>query len=254
MFDYDAELRRYHPHLMAAADIDSDARVLDIGCGAGQTTRAAARAAAGGQATGIDISAPMLAQARRLIDLEGLANVTYECGDAQVHPLPTGRFTSGISRFGTMFFADPSAAFANIAEALCPGARFTQLVWQDGDRQEWLVAIQQALANKPSLRADTVEGAAFSMADPAKVDAILTGAGFIDVSLASVREPVCYGTDTASALHAIQSLGMTEPALHDLDKTAADRALSRLRTVLDARNDNGVWFNSAAWLVTARRR
>ena len=254
MFDYDAELRRYHTRLMEAADIDPDAQVLDIGCGAGQTTRAAARAASGGQALGIDISAPMLAQARRLSDLEGLPNVRYERGDAQVHPLPAERFTAGISRFGTMFFADPSAAFANIAQAMCPGARFTQLVWQHSSRQEWHVAIQQALTDEPGAPATPIGGGAFSMADSAKVDAILTGAGFVDVRLVPLREPVCYGADVASALHAIQSLGMTEQALRDLDDTFADRALSRLRTLLEARDDDGVWFDSNAWLVSARRR
>jgi SAM-dependent methyltransferase len=254
MFDYDAELRRYHPRLLAAADIDPDARVLDVGCGTGQTTRAAARAAPGGQALGIDISAPMLAQARHLTDLEGLPNVRFECGDVQVHPLPAERFTAGISRFGTMFFADPSAAFANIAQAMCPGAKFTQLVWQHSCRQEWHVAIQKALTDEPGAPSTPIGDAAFSMADPARVDAILTGAGFVDVRLVPVREPVCYGADAASALHAIQSLGKTERMLRDLDATLADRALSRLRTQLDAHDDDGVWFDSSAWLVSARRR
>jgi hypothetical protein len=153
-----------------------------------------------------------------------------------------------------MFFADPSAAFANIAQAMCHGARFTQLVWQDSCRQEWHVAIQQALTDEPGAPATPTAAAAFSMADPAKVDAILTGAGFVDVRLVPVREPVCYGADAASALHAVQSLGMTERLLGDLDDTLAARALSRLRSLLDARDDDGVWFDSGAWLVTARRR
>lgn len=253
MFDYDAELRRYHTRLLEAADIDPGARVLDVGCGTGQTTRVAGRAAPKGHALGIDICAPMLTQARHLTDLEGLTNVTFECGDVQVHPLPAGRFTAGISRFGTMFFADPSAAFANIAQSLRPDARFTQLVWQDSCRQEWHVAIRQALTDEPAALA-TPAGQAFSMAEPAKVAAILTGAGFVDVQLVEVREPVYYGADGASALHAIRSLKMTERVLRDLDDTSANRALSRLRTLLDARNDNGVWFSSTAWLVTARRR
>ena len=198
MFDYDAELRRYHARLFEAVDIDPDARVLDIGCGTGQTTRAAARAASGGDALGVDISAPMLERARRLTNLEGLANARFECGDAQVHPLPAERFTIGLSRFGTMFFADPSAAFANIARALRPDARFVQL--------------------------------------------------------AEACEPVYYGADGASALHAIRSLRMTSEPLRDLeDDASTDRALSRLRTIFRARDEGGVWFDSCAWLVTARR-
>ncbi|MDT5149066.1 MAG: hypothetical protein QOI01_799 [Mycobacterium sp.] len=253
MFDYDAELRHYHARLLEAVDIDVDARVLDIGCGTGQTTRSAAHAAPGGYALGIDISASMLARGRRLTNLEGLANARFELGDAQVHPLPAERFTTGLSRFGTMFFADPSAAFANIARALRPGARFVQLVWQDSSLQAWHTAVQLALTDEVGAPSTPVGDAAFSLADPAKVHAILSGAGFVDVQLAEVREPVYYGASAASALHSIRSLRMTSEMLGDQDDASTDRALSRLRTILDIR-DGGVWFDSCAWLVTARRR
>ena len=254
MFDYDAELSRYHARLLEALDIGPDDRVLDVGCGTGQTTRAAARAAFAGHALGIDVSAPMLTAARRLTAAEGPANAAFERGDAQVHPLPAAHFTIGLSRFGTMFFADPRAGFANIARALRPGARLVQLVWQDSSRQEWDSAVQQALADElgaapPTPAADT----AFSMADPAKVHAVLTGAGFVDVQLAEVSEPVYYGADAASALDALRSLRMTSELLRDLDDASADRALRRLHNILDARDEGGVWFDSSAWLVTARR-
>lgn len=253
MFDYDAELLRYHPRLMAAAEIDLDAAVLDVGCGTGQTTRAAALAAPRGHALGIDISAAALAEARRLTEKEGLTQVRFECGDAQAHPLPAEHFTVALSRFGSMFFADPRAAFANIAAAMRPGAAFTQLVWQSSNRQEWHTAIRQALTGEPGAPSEPLAGRAFSMADPGDVDALLTGAGFIDVRLTEVRESVCYGPDAASALHAIRSLGMTDGMLRDQDDTSATRALDRLRSLLDARDDHGVWFDSSAWLVTARR-
>lgn len=254
MFDYDAELRRYHTLLLEAADIDPESRVLDVGCGTGQTTRAAGRAAPGGHALGIDISAPMLAQAHRLTDHEGLRNVTYERGDVQVHPLPPEHFTAGISRFGTMFFTDPSAAFANIARSMRPGASFTQLVWQHSSRQEWYVAIQQALTGGSGAPTPPANAPAFSLADPPTVNALLIGAGFVEVRVVQLREPVWYGADAESALQAIQSLGMTDRVLRDLDDTSAAHALSRLRTVLESREDDGVWFDSGAWLVTAARR
>lgn len=255
VFDYDAELARYHTRLLEAVDIDMDARVLDIGCGTGQTTRVAARAASCGHALGIDISAAMLARARHLSNLEGIANTRFERGDAQVHPFPAERFTVGLSRFGTMFFTDPSAAFANIATALRPGAMFVQLVWQDSSRQEWHTAIREALTGDELAAPLTPAGAtAFSLADPARLHTILIGAGFVDIRLAELREPVYYGADSASALAAVRSLQMTS-ILRDLDAASADRALGRLRTILDARDDGGgVWFDAHAWLVTARRR
>lgn len=254
MFDYDAELRRYHTRLLAAVDIDPVAEILDVGCGTGQTTRSAAQAAPDGHALGVDISAPALAEARRLTDQERLPRVRFERGDVQAHPLPAEHFSVAISRFGTMFFADPRAAFANIAQAMRPGARFTQLVWQDSSRQEWHTAIHRALTDESGAPATPTTGGAFSLADPTQVDTLMTGAGFDDVRLTEVREPVHYGADGASALHAIRSLGTTDRMLCDLDGTSAARALDRLRRLLDARDDDGVWFDSSAWLVTARRR
>lgn len=242
-FDYDAELRRYQDRLMAAALVDDDALVLDVGCGTGLTTRSAALAAPRGYALGVDISAAMLDRARQLTNL---ANARFELGDAQVHPFAPGHFSLAISRFGTMFFADPSAAFTNIARALRPGARFVQLVWQDGSRQAWRTATQLVLTGDVDTPARQV---AFSLADPAQVHDILGGAGFEDIQLTEVCEPVYYGADLASAVHAIRSLQMSDEMVTDLDQATAERAVDRLRTV----RDDGVWFDSCAWLVTARR-
>ena len=254
MFDYDAELRRYHARLMEAAAVGVDDSVLDIGCGTGQVTRAAATAAARGNAVGIDIADPVIALARRLARQQRVANARFECGDAQVRPLPAERFSIAVSRFGTMFFADPRAAFANIATALRPGARLVQLVWQDSGRQEWSAVIRRALAGRECEPSAVAAEPAFSLADPARIRALLASAGFDQVHLTSVQEPVYYGPDAASALEAIRSLRMTTELLDDLDDASAQLALDRLQTVLEARNRDGVWFDSAAWLVTAHRQ
>ena len=113
---YDAELRRHNVHFRAAADVRLGDHVLDIGCGTGQTTREAARAAADGRALGVDVSALMLERARRLADAKGLHNVTFERGDAQSHRFASEGFDLAISRFGMMFFSDPLAAFRHLAE------------------------------------------------------------------------------------------------------------------------------------------
>src|SRR5207342_3747191 len=89
----------------------------------------------------------------------------------------------------------------------------------------------------------------FSLADPATVDGILTAAGFTDVDLADVREPVCYGPDTTSALHAVLTLQMTKQLLAQLDSARTKRALDQLRAALAARDTgSGVYFDSRAWL------
>src|ERR671919_2783042 len=127
---YDAELRAHHEHLRDAYGIRPGDEVVDIGCGTGLTTREAARAAAPGRVVGVDVSERMIERARQLTEAERLDNVTSELGDAQVHRFDPARFDLGISRFGTMFFSDPVAAFANIASALRPGRRLALLVWQ----------------------------------------------------------------------------------------------------------------------------
>ncbi|HYJ69452.1 MAG TPA: class I SAM-dependent methyltransferase [Nocardioidaceae bacterium] len=249
-FDYDAELRRYHARLLAALDLGSGDRVLDVGCGTGQMTRAVARVADTGDALGVDNSPRMVAQARALSDEEGLDNVRFECGDAQSHPFPTERFSLGVSRFGTMFFADPVAAFANIARSLRPGAPFVQLVWQDADRQEWESAIRSALAPDASWS----DHAAFSLADPVTVRDVMTAGGFTDVDLTELHEPIYYGPDAAAARGSVLALAMPREFLAALPDDRVDPALDRLDGMLRARDTgDGVWFDSRAWLVTARR-
>ncbi|MGX7827859.1 class I SAM-dependent methyltransferase [Actinokineospora sp. 24-640] len=251
VFDYDAELRLHNGLFRAAARVGSRDHVLDIGCGTGLTTREAARAAVDGSAVGVDISAPMLERARRLSDDAGLANITYQQADAQVHRFPPTRFDLCVSRFGTMFFADPVAAFTNIGRALRPAARLVLLVWQERDRNEWATAIRQALTAAP---APPRGPDAFSLADPAVTEGILTAAGFTEVGFTDVHEPVYYGPDSVTAYDNVLRLLKFQDLLADLDATAAEQARTRLRATLDAHNtDSGVYFDSRAWLVTARR-
>ena len=147
---YDAELRRHNEVLRVACGIQFRDHVLDIGCGAGQTTRQAARTARAGSALGVDVSAPAIERARELARAEELPNVAFERGDAQVYRFPQQRFDLAISRFGTMFFDDPAAAFANIKGALRPAGRLVMMVWQVGERNEWDVAIRQSLGGRQS--------------------------------------------------------------------------------------------------------
>ena len=119
----------YNPFLEAAAICEGD-RVLDVGCGTGQTTRDCARVASAGSALGVDLSSEMLALARTIATAEGLTNVDFRHADAQIHPFETATFDVVISRMGSMFFGDPVAAFSNFHRALRPDGRLTLLTWQ----------------------------------------------------------------------------------------------------------------------------
>jgi len=250
---YDAELRRHNEVLRRAGGVQSRDHVLDIGCGTGQTTRQAARAAWAGSVLGVDVSAPAIERARDLARAEDLRNVTFERADAQVYRFPHERFDLAMSRFGTMFFADPAAAFANIGRALRPGGRLVMMVWQASDRNEWDVAIRQSLGESQALPSSGLD--AFSLADPAAVTKLLQAAGFADVAFTDVREPVYYGQDVVAALDWVCGFSCTSEALNQLEPAAAARAVERLREMVAARRaDDGIWFNSSAWIVMARRQ
>src|SRR5215510_14127013 len=196
------------PHteaLLAAADVGRSDRVLDVGCGTGATTRACARRAADGDALGVDLSTAMLRRARERAASEGVQNVTFEHGDAQVHPFPEARFDLVVSRFGVMFFADPVAAFANLRRATAPGGRFAAVVWQGVERNEWIALPREALAL----------GGEIPPIAP-------------DVQIDDAAVPYVFGPDVESAVAHARNVGMVRALLEGLDDERAERAIDAL--------------------------
>jgi SAM-dependent methyltransferase len=130
-----------------------------------------------------------------------LHNVSFRMADAQVHRFQRARFDLCISRFGTMFFADPVAAFPNIGLALRPGGRLVMLVWQAADRNEWSSVLRRAHTAGPD---------PFSLADRPTTEGILAAAGFDRIAFTEVHEPVYYGPDSATAYDAVLQLQPAE--------------------------------------------
>lgn len=252
---YDAELRRHNEHFRAAVRVGPRDRVLDIGCGTGQTTREAARAAVDGHVVGVDVSGPMLERARTLSEADGLPNITFLLGDAQVHRFPPAHFDLVISRFGVMFFADPTAAFANTARALRPSGGLVLLVWQPRERNEWAVAVRNALTADTGPAPLPTRGCdPFSLGDPTSTRRLLVAAGFTDVDFTEVHEPVYYGPDSHAAYDAVLNLQEPRQLLDRLNGAQAELARKRLQELLATHTtDQGVLFDSRAWIVTARR-
>lgn len=244
--DFDSELQLHHPLFMRACAIAAHERVLDIGCGAGQTTRDAARAATAGGAYGVDVMASSIAGAREQAAAQGLRNVRFEQGDAQTYPFPAHAFDVAISRYGTMFFTDPAAAFRHVRGVLTDQGRLVMMVWQAREANEWTTAIHGANAQSP---------AAFSLGDPATVERVLDAAGFTQVTFQDVQEPVYYGDSIEAALEWIGQFQATKAALQSLDVAAAERERARMRDVVAQHyRDGGVWFGSRSWIVSARCR
>jgi SAM-dependent methyltransferase len=181
---FEERLAGYHDQFLAAAAIEATTNVLDIGCGNGQTTRDAARCAAGGSALGVDLSSRMIERARQLAAREHVANATFLQADAQVHPFPDQAFDIATSRHGAMFFGDPAVAFANIARAVCSGGRLVLLTWQPLQHNEWQSVFRAALAGGRELPTPPpgAPGPA-SLSDPDRVRRLLTSTGFVEVRL-----------------------------------------------------------------------
>ncbi|MBE1533450.1 class I SAM-dependent methyltransferase [Actinomadura algeriensis] len=244
---YDAVNSGFNPHLLDAAAIGPRDRVLDIGCGNGQVTRLAAERANLGSATGVDLSAPMLDRARDLAGREGVANVRFEQGDAQLYPFPDGGFDVAISRFGIMFFADPVAAFGNVRRALAAeGGRVAFLAMappEEGDLGTVLAALP-ALP-RPAIGHD----GPLSLADPDRAGAILGDAGFRAVTSRRVEAEQVWGRDAADAAAFLAAWGPIRYNYGESDELVA--------TVADAlrpfERDGAVRLRSTAWLITARR-
>jgi len=251
---FERSVARYTGPFLDAAGIAPGERVLDIGCGTGRTTRAAAGRAPGGAAVGIDLSAVMLDVARREADQAGLTSVRFVHGDAQVHPFDAGSFDVAISRAGAMFFADPVQAFRNIGRALVPRGRLVLLVWQPVSANRWFSEIVGAFAAGRPMPAPPKDAPGpFGLADPDRTRAVLSDAGFQDVEIRPMAEPMWFGRDADDAVAFIR--GLLGWMLEGLDEGAQDRAVGDLRRTAQRHvTDAGVEFDSATWLVTARRQ
>jgi SAM-dependent methyltransferase len=251
---YEATGHRLWQSLLRAVPIGPEDAVLDIGCGTGRSTRDVARIASNGSVLGVDLSARMLERARAAARAEGLTNVRFEQGDAQVHPFPDAAFDLAISAFGAMFFADPVAAFANVARALRPHGRLALLAWRELRHNEWLAAIRDALSVGRALPTPPAGAPGpFGLADRQHAATVLAAAGFADVTFDQVDEPIRLGEDADDAFSFVATLGITRGLTQDLDEAGRAAALGALHaTLVDHDGDDGVLFGGSAWLVRAR--
>ncbi|WP_406346005.1 class I SAM-dependent methyltransferase [Streptomyces sp. NBC_00648] len=246
----------FNEPLLDASALTEECRVLDIGCGSGQTTRLAALRAPRGCALGLDLSGPMLAEARARAERDGLSHLAYEQGDAQVHPFEPAAYDAALSRYGVMFFADPVAAFGNIGRALRPGGRLAFVCPAAATGNGWVEALSALNGLLPlgDLTRPGLPGM-FSLADPARIREVLTAAGFTAVT---VTEAQVYGTWGSGARDAADFLLGTGPGSHlmtQVDEATRARARRTLEEWLHAHEtpDGTVRLRSTSWLVTADR-
>ena len=253
----DAVLAPVADVLMAAAEPTPGMRVVDIGCGCGATTlAAAARVGRAGSVLGVDLSGPMLELARRRAESAEVGNATFLQGDAQIQTFEPGSIDLAISRFGTMFFADPVAAFTNIAAAVRPGGRVCLATWQPLTANEWLVVPGAALLRHTDLPATSPEGPGmFAQSDPDIVIETLGAAGLVDVSVEAAEVTFTLGPTIGAAVDYLADSGPGRLLLETIPEgPAREAALADVRaTLADQDHDGRVRLGGGIWLITAAR-
>ena len=248
----DAALARHPPA--------AGARVLDIGCGFGDTTLAIARlVGAGGSAVGVDAAVRFVESARADAAAQSVDNARFEVRDVEADDLG-GPYDMAFARFGTMFFANPVAALRNVRAALAPGGLLCMVVWRRREDSPALYRAQQiveALVPTPDKgEAVTCGPGPFSMAGADLVSEQLKFAGYQRISFERHDAPIAIGRDLDDAIEFALALG---PAGEHL-RLAGDAATARMPQVIAALReafapylrDDGVWLPSSTWIITAQ--
>lgn len=250
----DTQLEPMGARVLTELALKPGERVIDVGCGCGQTTLALAKAVgASGLALGIDISEPMLAVARTRG--KGAPQARFLAADAQTYPFEPATFDALHSRFGVMFFDDPPAAFANLRSALKPGGRLAFLCWRTPPENPIMVAPMAAAQPFLPPAEPPVPGAPgpFAFADPERVRGILTRAGFADIAIAP-QDMSAGGNPLDVALDLAFRVGPLGRMLRENPDADRDGVVDAVRKVMVANQDaeGRVFMPSATWVVTAR--
>ncbi len=245
---------------MASHPPSTGDRVLDVGCGFGDSTRElAAIVGSGGSALGVDVSVPFIDAAKAEAEDAGSANVSFIAGDVQVMKVP-GPFDYAFSRMGIMFFANPVAALRNIREALVPGGRFVAIVWRRKVDNPWLheaeLVVERYLDEPEESDEPTCGPGPFSMANADTVTGQLVAAGFERVGVERSDAPLKIGNDLDEAVAMNMAIG---PAAELIRLSGDDAEAIRPKLEREIREavaefdegPNGVLAPASTWIVTA---
>src|SRR5690242_5227382 len=255
----DAMLAMFGQAAIEAAAPATGERVLDVGCGAGASSLAlAARVGAGGQVLGVDISEPLIARARALAPQH--TSALFRIADASSAELPEGAFDILFSRFGVMFFDDPTAAFAHMRRALQPGGRVAFVCWRSAAENDWVRLPMGAIKGivPPTAPPDPEAPGPFSFGERGRVGRILTAAGFTDIAIAPFDASIPFGEgatrDAAidDAVKMMFEVGPLSRALADQPDDIRARASTAVRAAFaGCPGERSVMIDSATWIVTA---
>jgi SAM-dependent methyltransferase len=235
-------------------------RVVDLGCGFGDTTQwLAGLVGEEGEAVGIDVSEPFIETARKEAEEAGAGNVRFEVGDVQVTEFGE-TFDYAFSRMGIMFFANPVQALRNVRAALAPGGRLCAVVWRRKLDNEWVSRAEQVvdryLDHPEETEEPTCGPGPFSMANADTVSEQLKIAGFEEITLRRCDLPLKIGKDLDHAVEFNMSLGPAGEVLRlweDRVDEVRPRIAGELREALaEFEGPDGVFAPASTWIIGAR--
>lgn len=236
-------------------------RVLDIGCGFGDTTqRLAQLVGSDGEAVGVDVAPRFIETATQETAEAGIANARFAVADVQSDDLG-GPYDMAFSRMGVMFFANPVQALRNIHGALAPGAGLVMAVWRRREDNDWMYRAQQIVERivpRPEEHDEPTCGPGpFSMANADTTSEQLTIAGFEDIALTRCDIPIMAGRDIDEAIELVMALGPAGELLRiagDAAKDLHDEVDAKLREGLaEFQTPDGLYAPASTWIVSATR-
>jgi Methyltransferase domain len=244
--------------LFAAAALRPGERVLDVGCGDGPTTREAALAVGPeGRVTGLDLNGPMLAAGASYPAAPGAAPIEWVEADPVEWTDDQAAYDVVLSRFGVMFFSDPSAAFSHLAGAARPGGRLALATWARRRESAMFQVPYVAAATTLGLDDDLPDALGpFSMGDTAEIRMLLQGAGWSDVSSVVHRLSLPYGgaVDAPTAAASSLDFGPTRLITQDIDEDARARVIAAIAEALRPHEVEGTVILGGTVVVTTATR
>jgi ubiquinone/menaquinone biosynthesis C-methylase UbiE len=252
-------LSRHSAAVLPGLPLERGMSVLDVGCGWGDMTIAAAqRVGPEGRVVGIDCVEPFLKEARKDAEAAGVSNVEFRRGDAEV-ALPEAEFDYVLSRFGTMFFLSPVAALRRMRLALKPGGRMTHIVWRDRQENPAFEAAKEITLRylpEPGADADTCGPGPFSMADQEMVTAQMKSAGFDGITFERVDEKIMVGATPEECIAYALAIGPAGEVFREAGDMAEEKrpeieADMRAYFETQERDETGIWIATSSWVISA---
>lgn len=237
--------------LGTAAEIRATDQVLDIGCGTGECTRIAARAASRGQVLGIDVSGPFVDTARALAAEGQLTNVEFMVADAQTNRFDAGRYDVAISRLGVMFFDEPHAAFVNIRSALRLGGRLAFVCHRNapGPGRDMKATVAKFLPEAPAVATKYTK---VDFTADAQLRELCEASGFTSVAIEPVEYVSQWGTELDETVDFILDCHLSFLTRNMADNKRREVKATVMEIFLPFHSVDGVRASIAEWVVSAQ--